>query len=115
MAVEINPSSYLLFSQLLNVDGIQFWDLVDFPDIFPQDDDIFVTIGEGVLGAINSSDEAIRTDLLSNRIYNTPQLWWVIALRNNFEVVPNEFKLGAQIVVPSSRYVFQEILPKAKG
>lgn len=115
MAVELNSASYLLFSQLVNVDGIQFWDLPEFPDIFPQDDDIYVTIGESSFGRINSNDEELRIDLLSYRIYKTPHLWWIIARRNNFEVVPNAFKLNQTIVVPSPRYVFEEILPKARG
>ena len=115
MAVQINNASYLLYSQLVNVDGIQFWDLVDFPDMLPQDDDIIIIIGTGQSGALVSNEEALRIDLLSYRIYGTPQLWWAIALRNNFELVPTEFKINQEIVVPSPRYIFQEYLPKARG
>ena len=115
MAVAINPASYLLFSNLVNVDGIAFWELPELPELLPQTDDLFITIGQSRYGVINNSDEALRIDLLSNRIYGTPQLWWIIALRNNIEVVPSEFKLNDTIVVPSPRYVFQEILPKKAG
>ena len=114
MPVKVNPSSYLQFSDFVNVAGIEFWRLPEFPDIFPQDDDLYIKIGQGGPGQLTTQDESLRIDLLSYRIYNTPQLWWVIALRNNFEVVPSEFKSGAIIVAPSSRYVFQEILPQAR-
>lgn len=115
MAVQINEASYLLFSKLVNVDGIQFWDLVDFPQLLPQTDDIIVVVGSGQFGGLVSNDEPLRIDLLSYRIYRTPQLWWAIALRNNFELVPTDFKLNQEIIVPSPRYIFQEVLPKARG
>lgn len=115
MATEINPLSYLLFSKLVNADGIEFWTLSEFPQILPQDDDIFVKIGGGVLGQFVSTEEALRIDLLSDRVYGTPQLWWVIARRNNFEIVPSAFKAGSLVIVPSPRYVFEEIITQAKG
>jgi hypothetical protein len=115
MAVAIDPASYLLFSTLVDIDGIAFWELPQFPELLPQTDDLFITIGQGQVGAINNSSESIRIDLLSNRIYGTPQLWWIIALRNNIEIVPSQFKLNDVIVVPSPRYVFQEVLPKKAG
>lgn len=115
MAVEIQPTSYLLFSKLFNADGVQFWDLPEFPELRPQDDDIFINVGVSKTGEIVPSDENLRIDLMSFRIYGTPHLWWAIALRNNYEIVPSEFKLGEKIVVPSPRYIFQEVLPKARG
>ena len=115
MALRIDPNSYLLFSELLNVDGVEFWDLVQFPVITPQDDDMFITIGVSTQGQFISNDESIRPDLLSLRLYGNPQLWWVIALRNNFELMPSELNLGETIICPSPRYVFEEILTKARG
>jgi hypothetical protein len=112
MAVAIDPASYLIFSSLVNVDGIAFWELPTFPELLPQTDDLFITIGQSEYGEINDSSEYLRIDLLSNRIYGTPQLWWILALRNNIEVVPSGFKLNDRIVAPSPKYVFQEILPK---
>lgn len=115
MAIELDRASYLLFSQLVNVDGVEFWELPEYPQLFPQDDDIFVTIGKGELGELVSSEEAIRMDLLAYRIYNTPHLWWIIAVRNNFEIMPSSLKVGQTIIVPSPRYVYEEIISKAIG
>lgn len=115
MSVQIDRNAYLLFSKLVNVDGVEFWTLPDYPEIFPQDDDIFIVIGKGELGQFVSNEEAIRMDLLSERIYDTTHLWWIIALRNNFEVMPSSLKLGETIIVPSPRYVFEELLPQARG
>lgn len=115
MAVKLNPASYLLFSELINVDGVEFWGLVDFPQLLEQPDDIFIDIGIGKLGEIVSTDESLRIDLLSNRIYGTPHLWWALALRNGLEVVPSGFKFGETVVASSPRYIFEEILPKARG
>jgi hypothetical protein len=112
MAVEIDPASYLLYSKLVNVDGIAFWELPEFPQLLSQSDDLFVTIGQAGYGSLNNGEESIRTDLLSNRIYGTPQLWWILALRNNVEVVPSQFKQNDTIIAPSPRYVFQDVLPK---
>lgn len=113
MALKLNPYSYLNFSRYVNVDGVAFWELPEFPPLLPQSDDIMVKVGQGQLGQIVSTEENLRVDLLSNRIYKTPHLWWVIALRNNIEIVPTEFKVNQTIMCPSARYLFQEYLPKA--
>lgn len=113
MAVQLNSSSYLLFSDFLNVDGVEFWRLPNFPQLLPQDDDIYIQIGRGKYGQRVTDEERLRIDLLSYRIYETPHLWWAIALRNNYEIVPTAFKGGENIIVCSPRYIFQEILPKA--
>lgn len=113
MAIKLDPASYLLFSTPLNVDGVEFWSLVDFPQLLEQDDDIFIQIGIGKLGELVSTDESLRIDLLSQRIYGTPQLWWALALRNNLEVVPSGFKFGETIIASSPRYIFEEILPRS--
>lgn len=114
MAIKINANSYLLFSELQNIDGVEFWEMPEFPELLPQDDDLFVTIGKGERGQFVSSEDSLRIDILSNRIYGTPHLWWILALRNNFEVVPTAFKLNETIIAPSPRYVFQEYLVKGK-
>jgi hypothetical protein len=113
MTRKLDANSYLFFSQIFDVDGVEFWDLVDFPEVFPQDDDIEIVIGKGEVGSIISDDESIRPDLISYRIYGTPNLWWIIALRNGFEIIPSELKSGETILVPSPRYVFQEYLPQS--
>jgi hypothetical protein len=114
MPLKINPNSYLLFSNYVDVDGVAFWELPSIPEMLPQRDDIFVTIGQGQLGQTISSEEHLRIDLLSFRVYRTPHLWWAIAKRNNFEIVPSELKVNQTIICPSPRYLYQDYLPKAR-
>lgn len=101
MTVKISGSSRLRFSRLITLDGVEHWEMPEYPEILPANDDIVYTV--------DSSD---RIDNLSNRFYSTPILWWIIAIANDFELLPNDMVPGNTIRIPSARRVFGDILRK---
>ena len=94
MSVNIKNNSRLQFGTLLSIDGFEFWDLLQLPSFSSQPDDTFYT----VLGTD-------RIDLLANKFYGDPILWWVLALANDLELLPTELNVGMVLRVPSSRSV----------
>jgi hypothetical protein len=95
-------NSRLAFSELVSVDGIEFWDINLIPVIPVRDDETMYTV--------SYSD---RIDLLANRFYGDPVLWWVLAAANNLDLVPSSLKPGSVLRVPSLALV-QEILGSPK-
>jgi len=100
--LRIRATSRMRFSRPLNYGGIVTWEMPEFPTIAPADDDF----EHDVVG----SD---RTDLLSQRYYGTPDLGWVIALANGWELWPNSLNAGDKLVVPSKERVLKKIVPMA--
>ena len=58
MATRVDKSSRLLLTEYLDIDDIEFFDLVDLPDYIPQANDIKYTIADGD-----------RLDLIANKFY----------------------------------------------
>jgi hypothetical protein len=102
MTVKVPRFSRLRFGELVSVDGVEFWDVLDLPEIPEQPDDVTYMI----LGTD-------RIDLLAYKIYRDPRLWWVIAVANNMEDVPTEFNEGTVIRLPSPRYILQVLFNSA--
>lgn len=95
MAVDVNPASRLLFGELVIVDDIEFWDTVVLPNnTLPRLDDI--------QHVVTGND---RIDLLAQRFYQDPVLWWVLAWANDLEILPTDLKVGSVITVPSKLFV----------
>ena len=94
MSVRISNSSRLQFADLFSVDGVEYWDTLVLPDAIPQQDDIQYPVV--------SSD---RIDLLANKFYQDPGLWWVIAWANDLEILPTDMKQNMQIRIPSKNFV----------
>lgn len=95
MATIFDRFSFLNFFNLFIVNNFTFWDSIIFRDLSkPREDDIKVVI-----------TKADRIDLISNKFYGTPQLWWVIALANNMRNISTDFRPGREIVVPSSEFI----------
>lgn len=104
MSVLVARASPLRFTDLLQTDGVTFWDVLDLPDIPIQSDDIsYTTI---------STD---RIDNLAARFYGDSVLWWVIALANGMELLPTDLHAGQALRIPSPRYVQQTLFKKAQG
>lgn len=103
MTVNVANRSRLLFSDLLIVDGVEFWDLLVLPDAKPRQDDI--------QHIVSSHD---RIDLIAQRYYQDPGLWWVIAWANNLDVLPTDLKENAQLRIPSPSFISTELLRKAR-
>lgn len=99
MSVRVRDASRLKFAKLSTLDGVEFWELPEYPKIEDAPDDRRYVV--------NRRD---RIDLLANAFYGTPVLWWVIALRNDLELLPNDMYEGQVLQIPSARRVFSQIL-----
>lgn len=94
MAVPVKNTSRLLFADLVIVDGVEFWDVLDLPPYKPREGDI--------PHVVRGHD---RIDLLAQKYYRDPVLWWVIAWANDLEILPTQLVVGASITVPDPNYV----------
>lgn len=98
MAVNIGKSSRLRFGQLMSVDDVEFWEVLDLPAI-PENIDDFEYV-------VTDSD---RIDLLAYRFYGDSVLWWVIAVANDLELLPTDLVVGAKLRIPSPSYVKRDL------
>jgi len=104
MTVRVRNVSRLRFAKLITLDDVEHWELPEYPAINPAPSDGRYTV-----------DRGDRIDRLANFYYNDPSLWWIIALANGMELLPNDFKPGEEIIIPSQRRVFTEILRRPSG
>jgi len=77
--INVRSTSWLQFSRLLNIDGVTCWEMPEFPDIQPADDDVIYTVAR-----------TDRIDVLAERYLGSPELWWMIAVLNDFDILPND-------------------------
>jgi len=103
MAVEVKNSSRLLFADFLTDEGVEFWDTLVLPDVRTRPDDIQYVVSNGD-----------RVDLIANRFYQDPGLWWVVAWANNLEIIPTDLKEGDQLRIPSIDFVENELLRRVR-
>ena len=94
MTINIKRNSRLRYGTLLNYFGVEYWDLLDLPEIPDNADDIILTL--------KSTD---RLDKLAQSYYGRPELWWVIALKNDIEMNPLQVRRSMEIRIPSPRWV----------
>lgn len=102
MTVRLTQTSALRFTDLLKVDGVEFWDVLDLPEIPVQRDDV-----------VHRVSQVDRIDILANRYYKNPGLWWVIAVANDMEILPTHLNTGDTIRIPSPRYVRENLFEAA--
>jgi hypothetical protein len=101
MGIKLRDTSRLRWSRLLVAKEVEFWDLPEYPEVPAASDDIRYTVAR-----------VDRIDLLSNSFYETPDLWWIIATRNELRILPNDLYEGQTIFIPSYGRVFNQILRK---
>jgi nucleoid-associated protein YgaU len=101
MSTAITTNSRLRFATLLRGESVEFWDLLDLPEIVIQSDDLQYTV-----------TGAERIDNLAFKFYGNPELWWVLAAANDMELIPNDLYAGQLLRVPSPRYVLQQLFQK---
>ncbi|RLG71784.1 MAG: hypothetical protein DRO11_03690 [Methanobacteriota archaeon] len=78
---------------------IAFWNIFEEPVIEESDSDIVVIAQKGD-----------RLDTYANKYYGRrPDLWWVIAQRNNMDWPDTEMVPGLEITIPSPSWVSQKI------
>jgi hypothetical protein len=72
-----------------------YLDLWNKPDIPVTEEDQRITIG---------ADVERRPDLLASRLYGTPSLWWVFAIRNPDILIDpvEDFIAGTEIFIPQA-------------
>jgi hypothetical protein len=99
--VSLSGRSYLKFAQLLESNGVVFWDLPEFPEIPQRTDDTTISVDD---------QTELRLDNLAYQAYGDSELWWVIAVANDLQLIPTEIKRGMTLRVPSQEYVFKELL-----
>jgi len=73
----------------LRFDGKRIYKSTSYPEIKPLDSDIIVI-----------SNDADFLDSLSNRYYNDPTLWWIIALANGLGNGRMSVPPGRQLRIP---------------
>ncbi len=99
MAVQIHSASRLNLADLKVIDGVEFWDLTELPSYVADPADMEYTVLSGD-----------RLDLLADRFYQEPILWWVIAWANDIELSPFGLNPGSRIFIPDPDYVRKTLL-----
>jgi len=89
MAVSVRTNSRLNFYDLIIVDSTEFFEHAIAPDFEEQDDDILVTVEDGM-----------RLDLLAYQYYGDAELMWVILQANDIFCYPYGVYVGKQIRLP---------------
>lgn len=98
MPVSVTTRSRLRFKEFLEVNTVQFWELDLLPEIPPSPADYYYYV--------NQND---RIDLLATRFYGDPNLWWVIAVANDLNILPTDLQVGATLRIPSPAYVTETL------
>lgn len=104
MTVRVRDTSRLRFARLTIIGGVELWNLPEYPEIAPAGDDQRYVV-----------DRKDRIDLLANSFYGNVELWWVIALRNELRLLPNDMYQNQVLQIPSARRVFNTILRLPSG
>jgi len=99
MSVRIRNSSRLTHAHLLSMYSVEFWEIPEYPNIDPREDDL-----------IHQVDATDRMDRIAVKYYRDPGLWWVIALANNKRNLPRDLEVGESLRIPAPTYVFSELL-----
>lgn len=99
MSVRLRKTSRLTFARLLTIDDVEHWELPVYPKIESAADDIRYTV-----------DQNDRIDRVANKFYGSMDLWWIIALANDMELLPIDLNPNEVIRIPSQRRVFTQIL-----
>ena len=102
MAVKIRGTSRINFARLMTIDEVEHWEMPEYPIIAAAQDD--------TLYQVKQDD---RIDLIANQYYGNPELWWIIAVVNDFALLPNDLKPLSTIRIPSNNRVFNKILRQA--
>jgi hypothetical protein len=99
MGRTVAAASRLRFGSLFVAGGVEFWDLTRLPEVPAR-------LDESRYRLLDTD----QLDLLADRFYGDPQLWWVLAHANDMVLLPTDLAPGVEIRVPSRRYVFEEYL-----
>ena len=78
---------------------VEYLDFIDFIEIPSHDSDEILTV---------STKFHQRPDLLSNNLYDTPDLWWIFVVRNPDQMIDPIYDLVADLdlFVPTKQRIF---------
>jgi nucleoid-associated protein YgaU len=79
----------------------KYFESTIYPKVAPSDNDIYIITGQGD-----------RLDLLSNKYYGDPKLWWIIATANNLNDATLAVAPGRQLRIPSNTSIIISNLEK---
>jgi len=99
MTVRIKNTSRLIHANLLKTGGIEYWELPEYPEILPREDDM-----------VHEVEVSDRIDRLAHKYYGDVVLWWVIALANNLRAIPADLVAGTKLRIPAPVYVTGDLL-----
>lgn len=104
MGVKVRRFSRLRFGDLISIDGIDFWNFIDFPQLPDNPDDFQYQVMSGD-----------RVDSLAQKFYGDPILWWVIALKNDLDILPTDLNDGDVLTIPSPAFVLSRMMRQARS
>jgi hypothetical protein len=94
----------LRWARLITIDGVEHWEMPVYPKIDPAPDDSRHVV-----------DQNDRIDKLALRFYGDMGLWWILAIANDLELLPDNMHANQVLKVPSQKRVFSEILRRPSG
>ena len=101
MAITISKQSRLRFKELISINGVEFWELDNLPTVPVSTEDIYYRVKQ---------DD--RIDSIAYEFYSDPNLWWVIALANDMDLLPTDLNPNDVIRIPSPSYVANTLYTK---
>lgn len=99
---QVGLNSRLRFTRFVVIDGVRHWDMSVDPEIPEQSDDLYIVV-----------QLADRLDSLAFQFYGDENAQWVIAAANGMEIWPTKLIPGAEIRIPSPRWVRETLFAKA--
>lgn len=103
MSFRHGKTSLLAFGETLQIDDVEFWDILLPPVIPSQPDDFSYVVLQGD-----------TPDGLADKFYGDVVLYRVLLIANDFDLPPFGFLPGATIRVPSPRFILQEFFKGSK-
>jgi len=101
VSIIVSRQSRLRFKDLITVKGHTFWELDNLPTVPTSPADIYYRT--------NIDD---RLDQLAFLYYGDPNLWWVIAVANDIDLVPTQLTPNTVLRIPSPNYVATTLFSK---
>jgi hypothetical protein len=102
MEINLDKSSWLNLTDLLDFNGVIFWGQTEYPDIPISSDDTYIELNQ---------QQARRIDLLAHDIYGDSGLFWIIMLANNIDL-PNQIREGMVLRLPARSTIDSILKPK---
>ena len=87
----VKVSRYKIYRQIVENDGTTYLETVNQTPVIETESDIYHEV---------DITEENRLDIIANRYYNDPSLWWVIAMANDL-VDPFLIKVGTIVRIPN--------------